>query len=974
MPWGQNDVTATPDPNASAPPAPTWGQNDLPQSGSGQGLLSALGGYISQEYRNVVGGAIGQVKQDVSEDMAAQASQLARVQKEGFLGSLIDIPGDEASAFIHPFAPGGILRSSKEVWDAANVPIAATIGAPIHAAVVRPAATAIAALPFQMYEPQSPTIDSTGIHFPLPKVVPAAQREAYAEGQVGTALMALGPEVGGAEAGVAEAGASRLPFTEPATPSPLSSATPRVRTQASAVLRQRATDPEAAAAALQAPSEIVPGSAPTTFQQSGDLGLGSLEREVQTRSPEAFAGRLADQNAARVNALGSIQAGADPNEVSAFLRGQFSDLDARTEADVTARTATAQAASDAIGGNAAPEAYGEQLRGAVVDAETAARAREGGLWRAVDPNGDLTGNVTQTRQAAQQIAKDIPPTAKPMAGEEAGIFGVAVAMDPLSPVQDLIALRSRVSTEMRNELISNGRSASYARLSQLRGAIQDNLATTVSQEVANDARGVANGTLEPDNTIAARIQEWINGFRNQQAAGRVGAAGAGEVSPLGATSDAGADGAGLSQSRGPNGSAGSAGLSGDADPAGQVGGRPFAPTFDTEAAQRLETATQATKERAGTFGLGSVRQVLNKAGDAATFRLPEGRVPEKFFHPGPTGYTDMQALFRAVGPEKALPVIRDYAASSLRKAAMGDDGIVNPTKLRAWTQRHADALRALPADAKARFADAGSAARVLTEASRARVEALREAQSGAAGRLLGLHDEDDVRKTVGALFGRQSATAELRALAQKVEANPAAKAGLRQAVVDYIVGKFVGNTEAAASGVSQIKADQFQSFMKASRNSLAQIFTPAEIDSMTAVAADLQRANRSVSAVRIPGQSNTVQDLYGQGRSAKSMLEAAMRFGDFGAHGPISKLSLTAGRAVVGIMRQANINRVDELLTQAMLHPDIARELLEPPPATPNTGSAMRLARAVTKTIPKTSEILGAYAATRRPNDKGSRS
>src|SRR6185436_11674527 len=73
---------------------------------------------------------------------------------------------------------------------------------------------------------------------------------------------------------------------------------------AARTLAERATSPQAALEQLDtAPRELVPGSRPTTFQATGDPGLGQLEREVATKSPEEFQTRRGEQNAARVGAL-----------------------------------------------------------------------------------------------------------------------------------------------------------------------------------------------------------------------------------------------------------------------------------------------------------------------------------------------------------------------------------------------------------------------------------------------------------------------------------------------------------------------------------------------------------------------------------------------------------------------------------------------------------------------------------------------
>lgn len=75
------------------------------------------------------------------------------------------------------------------------------------------------------------------------------------------------------------------------------------------VLKQYASDPEAALAALKAAREVVPGSLPLTAAASGDVGLAGLTRTMQNASGD-FVGELtqrtAAQNAARTAALENI--------------------------------------------------------------------------------------------------------------------------------------------------------------------------------------------------------------------------------------------------------------------------------------------------------------------------------------------------------------------------------------------------------------------------------------------------------------------------------------------------------------------------------------------------------------------------------------------------------------------------------------------------------------------------------------------
>src|SRR5262249_45681698 len=149
------------------------------------------------------------------------------------------------------------------------------------------------------------------------------------------------------------------------------------------------------------------------------------------------------------------------------------------------------------------------------------------------------------------------------------------------------------------------------------------------------------------------------------------------------------------------------------------------------AAQRLQEATLATKNRAQTFGAPPVQSTLARAGTKDLYRLPDGSVPQKFFFPKPQSFGAMQTLYKAIGQDRAVPLIRDYAAMTLRRAALMDDGTLNPAKFDAWKAKHQDALRALPPEVQRQFADAGAASRAVADATASRADALKAAQEGA---------------------------------------------------------------------------------------------------------------------------------------------------------------------------------------------------------------------------------------------------
>ncbi len=57
------------------------------------------------------------------------------------------------------------------------------------------------------------------------------------------------------------------------------------------------------------------------------------------------------------------------------------------------------------------------------------------------------------------------------------------------PFNEVTALRSRVSTAMREELSQNGQTPVYARLSQLRGAIERTIESAVEGKGGTGSRG-----------------------------------------------------------------------------------------------------------------------------------------------------------------------------------------------------------------------------------------------------------------------------------------------------------------------------------------------------------------------------------------------------------------------------------------------------------------------------------------------------
>lgn len=702
------------------------------------------------------------------------------------------------------------------------------------------------------------------------------------------------------------------------------------QTLAGRYLESRSSDPVALRAALDtAPPDIVPGSKPTTFQQTGDMGLGSLEREVSTKNPAEFMQRRAEQNAARLDALGDIQTGGNPVAVARAVRSQLDDVDKMTQNAVDGAMKEAQSKASALGGHESQDVYGSNIRGILRDAETEARMHERALWDNVDPKNDLTLNMVPVQKSFGQVYGNLSEAAqatiKPIEQTIANVIG---EYKPVEPFRELTDLRSLVSSSMREELAQNGQSPAYSRLSRLRGGIENSINDVVGNRAIADAANIAAGKLAPEQSLAAIIQRQISDWKTNR--GLIAESGTGETGAVRAPSMPSA----------PRGIG-----SGSIEPA-NVTGNPSVQTyanFDKAAAERLKDATAATRERAQTFNASPLKGISQREGQSGPYRMRESSVPEKIFHPGDTGFEDVRTFRKAVGDEKALPILRDYAASSLRSSTLTPEGAIDPTKFARWKNQHAEALRAFPAMER-QFSDAASATSAVGDYAALRKSALQESQEGALGKFIGINDAQDVTRTVGSMFSGPSSVNEVRRLIGQIRKDPDAVQGLRKAAVDHMMQKFVSNAEAATTGRPIIKADQLQNFIKANEQSLGLIFTPTEMNAMRAISDDLQRANRSITAVRLPGGSNTAQDLTGikQGQSmlAKILIDGAATAGGWLATmNPLVGAATGAGAHVANAMRTSGFAKVDDLVKQAMLDPSLAKHLLSKAPNKATTAT-----------------------------------
>lgn len=684
-------------------------------------------------------------------------------------------------------------------------------------------------------------------------------------------------------------------------------------------LRNAALGAAGGAAAQGAGSLPIPEALKPEAETVGGLvgalaahGAGKVA-EVATRPILPFAA-LASKGAAEFQAGGrlaragvttdqaALPTGGDPTAVAKFFTGQLAQIDAQHAAAVEAAHTAAQPSMAALGGEGTPEGYGATIRSAVQNADAARHQAASQLYQVFDPDGTATGNVTPIKAAAQSVRSAMMPTSAPMTAEEAAAFKAAANMPDVAPLKMVTELRSHVG-----DLQANATGPAKARLSQLYGAIEDNLSSTIADKVQSERAQVAAGQLAPEQTIEAREQavrsQWGLPARTVARTGNGAsttsyAAGGGQPPTV-----PGVGGTAGQASGGPGNGPGYPGLPSE----------PGQPTVTPEQLGSLKTAQAAWKQYKQDFASQPVSTALDTRGPGVP-ATPDSTLGSRFFHGGTKAYGDTSALLK-VAPEAAEP-LSNYAAMTLRRETMTPDGTIDPVKFARWQAKYRDAVRALPEAVQSRFADAGAAGQTIADAAQARVQAIHDAQLGAVGKVMGLSEPQDVTHTIGGILGGKTAVADMRTLATRARADPEAFEGLRQAVADHVSAQ-------ATSG------DALKSYLKANRGALGQVFGPSELAGFDSLA----------NALGSGGHGGTASHMGagGMGMMLGVLLGEHLHLPEI-VTGPI-------GGAVGGFaeaLRNQGVSRVDQLVREAFTNTPLRNRLLAKVPA--NKPSAVQSA------------------------------
>jgi hypothetical protein len=333
-------------------------------------------------------------------------------------------------------------------------------------------------------------------------------------------------------------------------------------------------------------------------------------------------------------------------------------------------------------------------------------------------------------------------------------------------------------------------------------------------------------------------------------------------------------------------------------------------TFDALAAGRYRAAADATRNRVATFNNPVIGPALQER--SGVYRIGDSRLPERFLNP-----EGVQAFLRAGGGAGTL---RDALVSDLRRAATNPDGSLNTSRFSTWQNRRSAALDAFP-ELRQSLGDVATAQQMVDAAEASARQATTDFQRGAARHFLNAEPE----QAVSSAFNGRNPVADLKTLSGMVANDAEAKAGLQRAVADYLVARTIRPPVGDAE-VGTMSRAAFNRLITRDA-ALKQVFEPEQMQALRNIAADLQRASAPLpngSVAPGAGKAGSVISQYlGHGIAALGGYLLG------GVHGALEGVGgYGVGKTAIDALKRAGIERTEQLLTEALLNPDLAKTLL----------------------------------------------
>lgn len=749
---------------------------------------------------------------------------------------------------------------------------------------------------------------------------------AGAAGDVATEL--TGDPLAGMAAGALVPGAAVAlkpvvrPMVEPFIPSMRKPAANRRLTEA-------ATDPEAALDAL-AKRPAKPGE--TLGEATLDPGILHAEKAALNTS-DHFRAALTERDAARAEQrktqIEGVAPPADQMSPVKLFRQRLQDIDQATQEAVDRAAAQAKAAHQAIPGAKPFDATGESLRNIIAEADKAKGAEVTRLYRAIDPDGNLSLVTSGPREAAAAMHKEFDPTVSEP-NTATPIIGKMVNLPEVMPFQKLMKLDKTITAKMKEAALS-GDGIGHSQLIDLKGSVQSAIDNAIENQVKWEQGAVARGELHNDDTTYGRllqtdISKWY-ADRNAGADTRALAGGDAGARPTVVSGGPRAPIQGRGQ---PAASPGDQGVPGNV------------PNFDEGAASRLATAKEGHAERAQTFRQGPVAPTLKTTGFAGQYATPAAKVPAAAFPKGDTGYSNARAFLKAAGDSPdALSGLQDIAVSRLREAM--PEGELAPKALAKWKQDYGPALRAIDEKVPGfsdRFSDAAKATDALEQATLHRKDALAEGQKGAAAKFMNLTNPAEVGDTMMSMVKARNGPTQIRDLFDTMW-----QTGSDVSPIDAINGVRHSLTQAILrdhkNADGMLSGAKLRNFIADNQPALQAVYGKNGAEVLTKLAEDSERYQQAVGIQSSKLGSDTASNLFrmikerGADHLANFSIAAAFANGLFEAvtHGEpgvvLAAAGLGAAKLAVAKLRANGVHKINDLVALGLENPEVGAAMMQ---------------------------------------------
>lgn len=635
--------------------------------------------------------------------------------------------------------------------------------------------------------------------------------------------------------------------------------------------------------------QIVPGSKQTLAQAmigeggapvpSGSLTkVNALEQQARVGNRAPFIERETEQNSARIAVMqGQASPAASVQSVGKMFTDGLDALEAQQSKDVGAAASQRETAGGpSLGGLQRTEDYGAGMHGALTQQQLAAKTIASRMYDAVDPDGTMTANVQPAKAAATDLLKNTGVVQGIETGAElhpsvARMAEVISKLPDVVPFKALQDVYSQVSAAVR-EVAGNPLMGREHPMMVQAMALKDGIAQSIDQAVERAAAQEGGLQGAPGQALVATLAK------------------------IGETPQAGE-------------------------------------TMTPEQAQAYKAANANYREYKSTYRQGAVGETLatDRFGARKTSDLS---VPAKYFRKGDVDPAAVGAYVKgAGGNDQALGLARDYLASELRHSGIVDPttGAANRTKLAAWIQQRAPALDALGGDLRGRLGDVDKAQQFYDNTVAEHEGYIKDYQNGAAKAFL----KGDPQQAVATALGGKDPS-KFVALAKAVRGNPDAVEGLKRAVVDWLDHRMSSAT-AATETEDFLKPNVLRQWIATNQQPIKMLFGGQGLQNFEMVAADLRRgAQRPVAVAGARTSSDVAEDakkgMFGRHGSSIFSFIIGNALGKGVEHFtgiPIGGEESGIMGVVLNGLRQHGIATVSQLRQEALLHPELARVLME---------------------------------------------